>query len=176
MYLHLSSFLTETFSWIIVYNFLAFLCSFITFVLLIFFFFFFFAFSRATSCGIWRFPGWGSNWSCSHRPMPEPQQCGIRAASATYTTAHGNARSLIHWARPGIETATSWFPVRFLNHWATMGTPETASYLLTSCPCCGTCPFYHRLVNMVIIYPHLPDDICIHLYLQYQCITTTTTF
>ena len=24
------------------------------------------------------------NWSCSHQPMPQPQQCGIRAASVTY--------------------------------------------------------------------------------------------
>ena len=32
----------------------------------------------------------------SHRATPEPQQRGIRAASATYTTAHGNAGSLTH--------------------------------------------------------------------------------
>ena len=31
------------------------------------------------------------NWSCSCRPMPEPQQHGIQASSATYTTAHSNA-------------------------------------------------------------------------------------
>ena len=24
------------------------------------------------SCGIWRFPGQGSNWSCSSRPTPQP--------------------------------------------------------------------------------------------------------
>ena len=30
------------------------------------------------------------------KPMPEPQQLGIRAASATYTTAHDNARSPTH--------------------------------------------------------------------------------
>ena len=30
--------------------------------------------------------------------MPEPQQHRIRAASATYTTAHGNAGSLTPWA------------------------------------------------------------------------------
>ena len=30
------------------------------------------------------------------KPTPEPQQRGIRAASATYTTAHGNAGSLTH--------------------------------------------------------------------------------
>ena len=41
----------------------------------------------------------------------------------TYTTAHSNAGSLTHWARPGIQPATSWFPVRFVNRWATMGIP-----------------------------------------------------
>ena len=30
------------------------------------------------------------------KPTPEPQQCRIRATSATYTTAYGNARSLTH--------------------------------------------------------------------------------
>ena len=65
------------------------------------FFFFFlsfclFAFSRATSHGIWRFPGEGSNWSYSRQPTPEPRQLGIRVASATYTTAHSNAGSLTH--------------------------------------------------------------------------------
>ena len=38
----------------------------------------------------------GSNRSCSHRPTLEPQQRRIRAVSAIYTTAHGNARSLNH--------------------------------------------------------------------------------
>ena len=47
----------------------------------------------------------------------------IWAASMIYTTAHGNVGSLNHWARPGIEPATSWFLVGFVNHWATMGTP-----------------------------------------------------
>ena len=37
------------------------------------------------------------------------------ATSTTYTTAHGNARSLTHWARPGIEPTTSWFLVRFVS-------------------------------------------------------------
>ena len=56
--------------------------------------------------------------------MPEPQQRRIWVASATYTTAHGSAGSLTHWSRPGIEPATSWFLVGFVNHWATMGTPK----------------------------------------------------
>ena len=48
--------------------------------------------------------------------MAQPQQRGIRAASATYTAAHGKAGSLTHRVRPGIEPATSWFLVGFANH------------------------------------------------------------
>ena len=32
-----------------------------------------------------------------------------------YTAAHGNAKSLTHWARPGIEPTTSWFLVGFVS-------------------------------------------------------------
>ena len=32
-----------------------------------------------------------------------------------YTTAHSNARSLTHWAKPGIIPASSWILVRFLS-------------------------------------------------------------
>ena len=32
-----------------------------------------------------------------------------------YTTAHGNAGSLTHWAMPGIKPANSWFLVRFVS-------------------------------------------------------------
>ena len=31
------------------------------------------------------------------------------------TTAHNNARCLNHWARPGIETTSSWILVRFVS-------------------------------------------------------------
>ena len=55
-------------------------------------------------------------------PMPQPQQCLIWAMSVTYTIAHSNTGSLIHWARPGIELASSWMLVRFVNHWAITGT------------------------------------------------------
>ena len=44
-----------------------------------------------------------------------PQQHQIWAASSTYTTAHGNARSLTHWLRPGIEPSTSSFLVGFIS-------------------------------------------------------------
>ena len=45
---------------------------------------------------IGRFPGQGSNWICSHRPRPQPQQHWILTTSVTYTTAHSNDRSLKH--------------------------------------------------------------------------------
>ena len=35
--------------------------------------------------------------------------------SATYITAHSNATSLTHWARPGIKPASSWILVRFIT-------------------------------------------------------------
>ena len=59
---------------------------------------------------------------CSHQLTPQPQQRGIRASSATYTTAHSNTGSLIHCMKPGnsrILMDTSW--VHY--NWATMGTP-----------------------------------------------------
>ena len=59
------------------------------------FFLFLFAFEDCT-CGIWKFPGLGSNWSCSYWPKPQLQQCQIQAKSVTYTTACGNPESLTH--------------------------------------------------------------------------------
>ena len=57
------------------------------------------------------------------QPTPQPQQCQIWALAVTYTTAHGNTKSLIHWAKPGIEHVSSWlldsFPLS-----PTMGTPS----------------------------------------------------
>ena len=55
--------------------------------------------------------------------MPQPQQLGIRAKSATYTTAHGSTESLTHRARPEIEPVSSWKLVGLVNRWATTGTP-----------------------------------------------------
>ena len=43
------------------------------------------------------------------------QQSGVWAVSVTYTTAHGNDRSLTHWARPEIEPTFSWILVRFIS-------------------------------------------------------------
>ena len=44
------------------------------------------------------------------------------AASAICATAYGNAWWLTHWARLGIEPASSWILAQFSTHWATMGT------------------------------------------------------
>ena len=70
-----------------------------------------------------RLPGSGSKQYCSCWYTPEPQQHRTRAMSATYTTVHGNARSLTHWARPGIKLVSSWMLVRFAHCWAMVGTP-----------------------------------------------------
>ena len=47
--------------------------------------------------------------------LPQAQQRQIRAKSATYTTTHGNAKSLTRWARPGIKTVPLWMLVRFVS-------------------------------------------------------------
>ena len=46
---------------------------------------------------------------------PTPQPHRTQATSATYTTAHSNAGSLTHWARPGIEPVSSWILARFVS-------------------------------------------------------------
>ena len=46
--------------------------------------------------------------------------------SVTYTTVHGNAGSLTHWAGPRIEPASSWILSQFCYCWATMGTPTSS--------------------------------------------------
>ena len=59
--------------------------------------------------------------SYSFQPTPQPQKCKIQALSVTYTTAHGNARSLTYWL--GMEPISSWTLVRFVNHCTMTGTP-----------------------------------------------------
>ena len=47
--------------------------------------------------------------------MPQPEQRQIRAESSTYTTANGNAGSLIHGAEPEIKPPSSWSLVGFVT-------------------------------------------------------------
>ena len=44
-----------------------------------------------------------------------PSKCWIQASSVACTTAHGKAESLTHWARPWIQSTTSWFLVGFVS-------------------------------------------------------------
>ena len=53
----------------------------------------------------------GATGSIGWWPTPQPQQHKIQATSVTYTTAHSNAVSLAHWARPGKEPASPWILV-----------------------------------------------------------------
>ena len=94
------------------------------------FLFFFFILFWGSTWGMWRFPGHGSNQCYSCWRIPQPQKHLIRATSVTYTTDHGNARSLTHWARAGIEPSTTLFLVGFVNHWATTGTPDILFYFI----------------------------------------------
>ena len=75
---------------------------------------FFFGF-LGMHCGIWKLPVWRSNQSYSSRPTSQPQQWQTWAISVTYTIAHGNAKSLTYWVRPGIKPASSWLLVRFIS-------------------------------------------------------------
>ena len=52
------------------------------------------------------------------------------ATSPAYTAACSNAESLTQWMRPGMEPTSSWILVRFLTHWATIGTPVFISIAL----------------------------------------------
>ena len=87
-----------------------------------FFFFFLFVFSKAAPRHM-EVPRLGSTLSCSRQPTPEAQQRQIWALSATHTTAHSNAGSSTHWARPGIDPTNAWFLVGFVNHCTPTGTP-----------------------------------------------------
>ena len=49
-------------------------------------------------------------------PLHSSQARGwIGAAAAGIHHSHGNTGSLTHWARPGIEPASSWIPARFIS-------------------------------------------------------------
>ena len=57
-------------------------------------------------------PRIGGEWEL--KPMSQQQQHPIQAVSVTYITAHSNDGSLTHWARPWIESMSSWILVRFI--------------------------------------------------------------
>ena len=69
---------------------------FVVVVVVILFLFFVFCLFRAAPVAYGGSQARGLIGAVAALPTPEPQQHGIRAASATYTTAHGNAGSLTH--------------------------------------------------------------------------------
>ena len=81
-------------------------------------------------------------------PIPQPQPCQIQDVSVTYTTAHGKARSLTYWARPGIEPASSRMLAGFVTHWATMATLISVFVFLSRDQSCN------YLENFLNIYTH----------------------
>ena len=111
--------------------------------------------------GIW-VPGLGSHqsWFCS--PLPQPQQCQLWDVSATYTTAHGNAKSWsfnpLSEARDGslILMDTSW--VHYC--WAPVGTLKIEW-------------FFKHLIEMNI-YIDLEENLEIPIMAQW--LTNLTTF
>ena len=91
-----------------------------------FFFFFFFCIFRAAPAAYGGSQARGQIRAAAAGLHHSHSNAGSEpCVSSTYTITHGNARSLTHQARPGIEPATSWFLVGFAKHRATMGTPQT---------------------------------------------------
>ena len=94
------------------------------------FFFFFFCLFCCCCCyflgrsrGIWRFPGQGSNRSCSHWLTLQPQQCQIWATSATSTTAHDHTRIFNPLREAWDRTCNLMVPGQTHFRCTTMGTP-----------------------------------------------------
>jgi len=71
----------------------------------LFFFFFFLSFLPSFLASLFL--------SFSHMEVPR-LGVELELQLQAYTTAHGNAGSLTHWARPGIELSSSWMLVRFV--------------------------------------------------------------
>ena len=69
-----------------------------------FFFFLFFSWLHLRHVKV---SGPGVQWKLQLWPVPKPWQHWIWAASVTNTATCSNARSLTHWARLGIELASS---------------------------------------------------------------------
>jgi len=111
----------------------------------ILYYFFLFLLFRAPN-GIWRFPGWGSNWSysCQPQPQPQPQKHQIQAESATYTTAHGNPLNKgRNWTWILMDTSGIHY------RWATMGTPQLTCFKVYNSMCfsifTGLCNHHHNI-------------------------------
>ena len=84
----------------------------------------------------------------------EPQPHWIQALSATFVETHGNARSLTHWARPGIEPPSSWILVGFVTHWAIAGAPSLC-FFMCSLLLIFFWTMWEQAAHMMLHYHHL---------------------
>ena len=97
----------------------------------------------------------GRTWAvAASQPTPQPQQSEIRVLSATYTTAHGKARSLTYWGRPGIkpETSCSWSDsltteLRWELHGLRIWKDPSFSQMITLSACRT-----NRMITLIFIY------------------------
>ena len=81
--------------------------------------------------------------------MSQPQQCQIWATPVTCTTAHGNAKSLTHWARPGIKHSISLFLVGFVSASPRQELWKWIFDMLCFCNWRVTEPFKYRCPNFI---------------------------
>ena len=58
-----------------------------------------------------------ANQSYSCLPKPQPQKLGIQSVFVNYTTGQSNDESPTHWARPGIDPASSWCIISDAPQW-----------------------------------------------------------
>ena len=83
---------------------------------------------------------------------------GIRAAFATYTTAHSSTRSLTHWTRPGVKSMFSWILVGFMTTEPRVGTPKIFIIL--------NCFSFNSQLNVYILMNHLSHCSCLNTSLN----------
>ena len=77
--------------------------------------------------------------------------------SATYTAAHGNARFLTHWVRPGIEPTSSWVLVTFIT-----AEPWWELHSVSSLRKMGLCLRFNVWTSVMLIKHHLSQDTLLH--------------
>ena len=75
----------------------------------------------------------------------------IWVSTSTYTTAHGNAGSLTHRARPEIEPASSWILVGFI-------TTEPQWEL----------PYHVVLMSKIHLFPSFAPSFCTEAWIEWQ--------
>ena len=105
--------------------------------------------------------------------MPELQQHQIWAASAMYTTVHSSVGYLTHWAKSGIEPATSWFLVGFVSAAPRWGLPLPCFCLLFVVNMIINETHAHSKIQAVCKYTSflLVDTLCLSLVLPISCIS-----